>query len=68
MTGQDVDAHSLDVCECGDYRRDHVDGQSRCKFSIGSRGDGHSGAGSCDQFRLSHRHMIGDYIPAGHIE
>lgn len=24
--------HELDICECGDYRRDHVDGSGRCKM------------------------------------
>lgn len=58
-------SHPLDVCECGDYRRDHVDDSGQCKFSVDARGDGHSGAGRCDQFRLSHKYRVGDYVPAG---
>lgn len=61
----DADEHPLDTCECGDYRGDHVDGHGRCKFSVGAWGDGHSGAGRCDQFRLSQRYKAGDYVPAG---
>ena len=49
-------AHPLDICHCGDYRSDHKNGTGPCIFSIGSRGDGHSGAGSCELFRLSHRY------------
>jgi hypothetical protein len=42
--------HPLDICYCGDYRKDHQDGTGACKFSGGWRGDGHNGAGRCDRF------------------
>lgn len=45
----------LDLCFCGDYRRDHKDGKGACIFSVGSRGDGHFGSGYCDAFRLHRR-------------
>ena len=45
--------NDLDVCECGDYRKDHKGGTGVCIFSDGTVGDGHHGAGRCDQFRLS---------------
>ena len=48
--------HPLDICYCGDYRKDHIDGKDACKFSIGARGDGHSGAGRCDRFVFAYPH------------
>ena len=55
----DVDltnAHPLDICHCGDYRRDHKNGVGACIFSTGSRGDGHFGSGRCEVFNLTHRY------------
>ena len=49
--------HPLDQCECGDFRRDHKDGTGACIFSSGSKGDGHSGAGECVQFKLHRRYL-----------
>jgi len=45
--------HLLDICRCGDYRKDHKDGEGICIFTTGSRKDGHFGAGRCDAFLLS---------------
>lgn len=49
-------AHPLDLCECGDYREDHLDdGEGTCKFSY-APGGGHHGAAPCDKFRLARSH------------
>ena len=40
----------LDTCYCGDYRRDHVDGEGRCKLN--GLGHGYSGY-QCLKFRLA---------------
>ena len=40
--------HILDVCECGDYRHQHVDGRGRCKLGELCRPT------PCQQFRLAH--------------
>lgn len=44
-------ADSLQVCECGDYRRDHWDGTGSCRFNKPD-GIGHHGAANCMAFRL----------------
>lgn len=48
--------HPLDICYCGDFRKDHKDGTGACIFSGGWRGDGHSGAGRCDRFVFAYPH------------
>ena len=46
----------LDICRCGDYRRDHARGAGACIFNPKHAiGDGHFGAGRCDKFQLSRR-------------
>lgn len=47
--------HPVDVCYCGDYRKDHKDGSGVCIFTVNARGDGHHGAGRCDKFVLASR-------------
>lgn len=46
--------HEMDVCECGDYRRQHAAGGA-CSFNRPG-GVGHGSAGNCDSFRLFRRH------------
>lgn len=41
----------LDVCECGDYRRNH-DAKGACKFNR-PKNVGHFGAPDCFKFRLA---------------
>lgn len=48
--------HPLDICYCGDYRKDHKYGTGVCMFSLGAYGDGHSGAGRCDKFVFAYPH------------
>lgn len=43
---------ALDVCECGDYRRDHIGGAGACKFNL-PRNIGHGGPSNCREFRMS---------------
>ena len=40
---------SLDMCECGDYRRDHKDGVGECIHN--KRGDLTHGMKNCEAFR-----------------
>lgn len=42
--------HPLDVCVCGDYRRDHKNGTGPCTFGL----DLSHGFTACNEFRLSH--------------
>lgn len=42
-----LDLHAFDVCDCGDYRRQHVNGTGRC--NLGSL----CTPGHCAQFRLN---------------
>lgn len=42
---------ALDVCECGDYRRDHIDGTGRCTMAD----DACHGFKPCFEFRLHYR-------------
>lgn len=49
-------AHPLDICYCGDYRKDHKNGMGACIFNSGSRSDGHFGSGTCEKFRLDRRY------------
>lgn len=53
MTERD---HPEDICECGDFRKDHPLGR-RCKFTPEDplRGDGHFGVGACYRFKLATR-------------
>jgi hypothetical protein len=46
----------FDECECGDYRRDHVDGVGRCKMP----NDLNHGFRPCDKFRLALRARSAD--------
>lgn len=48
--------HDLDECECGDYRRDHVNGTGRCRMPD----DLNHGLQPCEAFRLSKRYQEGD--------
>lgn len=41
--------NELDICECGDYRRDHVDGIGECRMP----NDLSHGFQKCSRFRLS---------------
>jgi hypothetical protein len=41
-----------DICECGDFRRDHPS-DGPCNFNKGKGGIGHSPALDCQGFRLS---------------
>ncbi len=41
-------ADPYDVCECGDYRRDHVNGTGRCRMP----NDLNHGFRSCERFVL----------------
>ena len=45
--------HDLDACECGDWRRDHIDGTGACKFNKNAANVGHGGPADCMEFRLS---------------
>jgi hypothetical protein len=47
-----VESHPLDVCVCGDYRKQHKDGVGACMCN----GLGHGGAPACYRFELSSRH------------
>lgn len=38
----------FDVCYCGDYRHQHVDGKGRCNLNWA-----HAYSGYCSEFRLS---------------
>jgi hypothetical protein len=38
-----------DLCECGDYRHQHKDGEGECSLN----GLGHGGAPACLKFRMS---------------
>ena len=38
----------FDICNCGDYRRDHVNGRGHCKLNWA-----HSFTVDCIEFRLS---------------
>lgn len=48
-----ADLTQLDVCECGDYRRDHRDGVGPCRFNGQYEYDCHAGK-KCLRFRLLH--------------
>lgn len=50
-----TEPHPLDTCECGDYRRDHLDGDGPCNFNDGGRDLCH-GFRDCKAFRLSKRY------------
>lgn len=54
MTTEEIaglsEADDLDLCECGDYRRDHVDGQGTCRHN--KPRDLTHGYRDCDSFRL----------------
>lgn len=47
--------HPLDLCECGDFRRCHLDGAGPCKFNDGGRDLCH-GMKDCTAFRLARRY------------
>jgi hypothetical protein len=40
--------HPLDVCQCGDFRREHQDGTGRCRMP----NDASHGFKTCERFRL----------------
>ena len=40
--------HPLDECDCGDYRRDHINGLGRCTMP----NDLNHGFEACHKFRL----------------
>lgn len=42
--------HPEDVCTCGDYRWQHVDGTGACTFNETEGGSGHLGAPDCTLF------------------
>jgi len=42
--------HPLDECECGDYRRDHLNGTGPCTFNKGAFDLTHGGR-DCLKFR-----------------
>ena len=44
----EVQKHALDQCECGDYRRDHVEGTGECKLNYA-----HIEGTPCHVFRLN---------------
>lgn len=49
--------HDLDVCFCGDYRRDHKNGTGACAFNAYPMNGGAShGFRRCHKFRLSEAH------------
>lgn len=38
MNGRIITLHQpLDVCECGDYRRNHLNGVGECRLCVGKR-------------------------------
>lgn len=43
--------HPKDICECGDYRDQHVDGRGACLLNA-PEGLGHNGAPNCERFRI----------------
>ena len=51
--------HPEDICDCGDYRKDHAGGIGGCIFTPDpdhdKNTDGHGGAGPCHRFKLSQR-------------
>ena len=50
MSEPDRIPHDLDLCECGDYRRDHKGGTGACNLN----GLGHGMTGyRCNRFRFS---------------
>lgn len=55
----------LDVCQCGDYRRDHVGGVGACKFNL-PHNIGHGGPSNCTEFRMSAQYQPEFYGPGFH--
>lgn len=47
-TRPEVEADPMDVCRCGDARRDHVNGTGRCRMP----NDLTHGFMTCEKFRL----------------
>lgn len=47
------EAHELDICECGDYRRDHVGGTGECRMP----NDLSHGFRRCKEFRMFRPHV-----------
>lgn len=45
-----ADNHPLDVCKCGDFRREHSGGVGRCRMP----NDASHGFKTCELFRLDH--------------
>lgn len=52
-----VAADEMDVCECGDYRRDHVLGVGACRFNSREFDLCHCGQ-DCHRFRLAVRQRL----------
>lgn len=48
-----------DTCECGDYRKDHVDGVGPCRFNGGGFDLLHCGQ-DCHRFRLDEAYLEKD--------
>lgn len=48
-----AEPHELDICVCGDYRRQHTHLSGPCVFNEHGTPDGHFGAGLCQQFALA---------------
>lgn len=44
-----VDNSEYDICECGDFRRDHVNGSGECKLNT----LGHGGPPPCKKFHFA---------------
>lgn len=53
LTKPDPIDSPLDVCACGDYRKDHVDDVGACRHN--KPGDMTHGFRDCESFRLSRR-------------
>ena len=51
--GRIAAGHPLDECDCGDYRRDHIDGTERCTMP----NDLSHGFRHCLKFRLSRDYL-----------
>lgn len=47
----------LDICECGDYRKDHKNRKGQCRFNGGL---GHGVCPPCLKFKFSNHHPEDD--------